>query len=535
MPFGKTWGGLLNDAANVAWDRTFSPVKTVRGDMARAQKAAQGFGNMVQGAVDKATPYAMEGAMRGFGATPEIMDFYDKKVSQYNPVEDAMGGRMEYKAPPQNLAQSQNPFSISAEDAQAIAGLGGQKESFGPSGDMGAVAPSDTPDPVDLAQFEEPDDTGIAPIQKMQEPERPAPSGIDINKVLGGLALPDSGSVGGKVSDGRLTRDQLLKMAGIETDSARDARIAKSNERPDLNAGGKTFKNPEEQGISAADQMRRYQAIANDPAFIGTPQRAAAKDALASADLRTRVANEQADAASKAKGEEDTLKRREAEGRIGAQEDAAKMAKLEQELKKLDLALRYETDPAKIQSLKAEALQKVADAKVASETAGERIRGEKLKNENITEDNRGKASDRDRKEREFAETKRMNEEQIANKKQKDFQEFSKGFTSEFGNLEKESREMLQQGIKDNPTDRANIEKQVNDYRAQKYGSLLKQKAAEAQTLGLKPEQVKPFLEQELRKIPGFSPSLMKQLMSGLGQGAQVLGSARALVMPGANF
>lgn len=525
MPFGKTLGGWINEGVNAV----SHPLDTASAIINAPRKAISGFGTAVERADIPGQMLNVATKPLQYGPLADAVDYYDQNLSEYNPAEGLF--TPQEKAPPQNLVQSQNPFAISSDDARAISGLGGQKESFGPAGDKGEQSPSDTPEPVDISQYE---DTGdVAPVQKM--PVAPD-SGVDVNKILGGLSLPNVGKVGaGAGGDGRMTSDQLLKMAGIETDSARDARIAKESERPDLNVGGKKFKNPEEQGISAQDQMRRYQAIANDPAFSGTPQQQAAKRALAGSDLRSRVANEQADVVKAAQAEKDALATQKTKGEIGAQEDAAKSAALDRKLKELDLKIKYATSQDEIEKLKAQGRQAIADADVASQTAGERVKAAGLGNKKTEADILEGAGRLEEMKKKTALAERAQGFTEKQADQADFKDFSKGFTSEFANLEKESRDMLNQAIKDNPTDRANIEKQVNDYRAQKYGALLQQKAAEAKKLGLSKDEVKPFLEQELRKIPGFSPSLMKQLMNGLGQGAQVLGSARSLIMPGASF
>lgn len=185
----------------------------------------------------------------------------------------------------------------------------------------------------------------------------------------------------------RISRDQLLKMAGMETDEAKAQRLSKaSTDAQTVNIGGRTFANPAQPGISDLEAARRYQAVAGAKEAQGTPfadfarreMQAMRQDPNRMGVVKQAVQGERQAAAAEAQAAKDAEDKRRFELDFGIKQAAEKRA--------------AEAQPLDIEAKKAAIRKANVEAGVAEKTQDTQIKKAQADLDNIYNDNADKKS-----------------------------------------------------------------------------------------------------------------------------------------------
>lgn len=384
---------------------------------------------------------------------------------------------------------------------------------FDDSQSAGFVDPTNSPAKPNAAFIQEeevPSATPVMPKPKgeaelMGDIKAPMPEG------LSGLPAPRrSGIATGEA------RDQLLRLAGIETDSARSMR--QSGERQSakqVNVGGATFDNPMEPGIDGLERARRYQEVAKNAPdtehgrFARKELMNMAKDPVIAQGLRGQVAGERADIAARVKADENAENLRRWNEEMG--------------LKKAEEGRKAEGHVFDLEGKKLENRKKAVDAKVA-ENFGERKAASDLANTET--DNTLKRETFDLKKAEFTH-------QLSQDQQKDVTNWAKDAAEQFKEIQNKYQARLDKAReaadKDlGKTDIAEEERRIQQAMTAEFARAQNYARFNAKELGIKnPDDLIP--RNALRLNTPEGRSIFDKTLGGVDKAAGTIGKLKSTV------
>lgn len=360
-----------------------------------------------------------------------------------------------------------------------------------------------------------------------------APSRPQVNSALSGLPAALKGETSEAIPPQRSgiatgdKRDQILRMAGLATDSDRsvaDSKFRQSQKTTEV--GGRMLPNPQEPGLDPVERARRYEAIvAADPnsekgKFARNELFQISKDPVQAAALKNAVSGERMTNAADVAAANVTREQGNIDREFGLKQ---KTADIENAGKSLDNLLKSGTLDANTQKAIQDVQKLIAETK---KTGAETIKtGEETK-KTIAET--GKTGVETEKAK--AETGKLGEE-VKQLKAKPFVETAKEFGQQFDTIVKDADDQYNKALESQSKDpfsasSSNIKAKAETARAQKIGNVINQAISLGKAQGLSDEQIQQLVRRTVPNLQGYPASTLKQITNVGGDVSRIIGNVR---------